>query len=60
MTEFKLKSTIEIKNYWAVCNGFLNWAEFVSKTRQLNSSPPDAIICIPETIIDELLEMATK
>ena len=48
------------KERWAVDNGFLNWKEFISKTRQLNSSLPDAIICIPETIIDELLEIAIK
>ena len=47
----------KIKHEWAAENGFLGWDEFISKTRQLNSSPPDAIICIPETIIDELLEM---
>ena len=55
MTEIEM-----VKDIWSVENGFENWAEFISKTRQLNSSPPDAIICIPETIIDELLEMAVK
>jgi hypothetical protein len=48
------------KELWAVDNGFSSWNEFASKFRQLNSSPPDAIICIPETIINELLEIAIK
>jgi len=50
MDKLELKSIIEIKNVWAVCNGFLNWDEFIEPFRKNGND-------IPEAIVDELLEM---
>jgi len=47
----EIKSVIELKNIWAVCNGFLNWEDFVAPFRNNNSG-------IPEAILDELIEFA--
>jgi hypothetical protein len=49
----ELKSIIEVKNYWAVCNGFFNWEEFIEPFRKNGND-------IPEAIVDELLEIAVK
>jgi hypothetical protein len=53
----KFKSSLEVKNCWAVINGWKNWFEFTDSLRRINNQPPDSTVYIPETIVDELLEM---
>lgn len=43
----------EVKNMWAVINGFLNWDEFIVKHKAMTGS-----IYLPETIANELIEIA--
>ena len=51
MDKLEFKSVIEVKNVWAVMNGWLNWQEFIDSNKRVNGDD------IPETIVDELLEM---